>query len=270
MADKNKSEKKRIDILLVEKKLSASREEAKKMVMAGCVYLNNQKVSKPSAIGYESDSLEVKNFQKEFVSRGGYKLKKAILDFNIDLSGKTAADIGASTGGFTDCMLQNGATKVFAVDSGYGQLDWKMRSDDRVVSLERCNARFLEAETFNNELVDFVSIDVSFISVKLIFPALLNVIKDNAKVVCLIKPQFEAGRDKVGKKGVVRDKSVHIEVINNVISYAIDNMFNILGLSYSPIKGPNGNIEYLLYMSKNENGVSMDVEKVVNLAWCKL
>jgi len=265
----NKIEKKRIDVLLVEKQLAKSREEAKKMVMAGCVYLNNQKVDKPSAFGKENDAIAVKNFQKEFVSRGGFKLKKAIVDFEIDLKDKIAADIGASTGGFTDCMLQNGAKKVYAVDSGYGQLDWKMRSDARVVSLERCNARFLEAETFG-ESVDFVSIDVSFISVKLIFPALLNVMTKRAEIVCLIKPQFEAGREKVGKKGVVRDKNVHKEVISSVIGYATDNAFNVLGLSYSPIKGPNGNIEYLLYLSNDQDAKLYDIDVVVSNAWSDL
>jgi 23S rRNA (cytidine1920-2'-O)/16S rRNA (cytidine1409-2'-O)-methyltransferase len=260
------TEKKRIDVLLVEKKLASSREQAKKMVMAGCVYMNNQKVSKPSQIALISDAFEVKNFKKEFVSRGGYKLKKAIETFNIILQDKIAADIGASTGGFTDCMLQNGVKKVFAVDSGYGQLDWKLRSDDRVVSLERCNARLLEKETFGQR-VDFVSIDVSFISVRLIFPALINILKENADIVCLIKPQFEAGREKVGKKGVVREKSTHIDVIMNVISYAKDHSFSVLGLSYSPIKGPNGNIEYLIYLSNYQQEKLYNIDDVVNTAW---
>jgi len=265
----NKRDKKRIDVLLVEKKIAKSREDAKKMVMAGCVYLNNQKVDKASTVGNIDDAIEVKNFEKEFVSRGGYKLKKAIKDFEIDLKDKTAADIGASTGGFTDCMLQNGAKKVYAVDSGYNQLDWKMRTDARVVSLERCNARFLKFETFG-ETVDFVSIDVSFISVKLIFPALLNVMKKPAEIVCLIKPQFEAGRDKVGKKGVVRDKKVHMDVVEAVIGYASQSALNVLGISYSPIKGPNGNIEYLLYLSNEKDEKPYDINTIVSDAWSNL
>jgi len=256
----------RIDVLLVEKGLAESREQAKKMVMAGCVYADNIKVEKPSSVfGLEAE-IEVKNFEKEFVSRGGYKLKKALIEFGISLKAKVAADIGASTGGFSDCMLQKGAKRVFAVDTGYGQLDWKIRSDERVKVFERFNARFLEADTFDMK-VDFIAVDVSFISLKLIFPAIVKTMKKKATAVCLIKPQFEAGREKVGKKGVVREKSTHAEVIQNVIGYALDNGLSSSGLSYSPIKGPNGNIEYLLYLIYGGEKKKLDVESCVEAAW---
>ena len=264
-----KEDKARIDILLTEKGMAQSREEAKRMVMAGCVFADGERIDKPSQSCSENCQIEVKGFDKEFVSRGGYKLKKAIEVFSIRLDGLVCADIGASTGGFTDCMLQNGAKRVFAVDTGYGQLDWKIRSDERVTPLERFNARFLEADSLDVP-VGFAGIDVSFISLKLILPAVKKVLKEKGHVVCLIKPQFEAGREKVGKKGVVRDKAVHIEVIEHVIDYAKENGFCIFGLDFSPIKGPNGNIEYLLYIGLSGESVNVAIENVVNMAWTHL
>ncbi|MEX1307400.1 MAG: TlyA family RNA methyltransferase [Eubacteriales bacterium] len=264
-----KQDKSRIDSLLAEKSLAQSREEAKRMVMAGCVFVDGVRISKPSQAFFEDSLIEVKGFEKEFVSRGGYKLKKAIEAFDVRLDGLVCADIGASTGGFSDCMLQNGAKHVFAVDTGYGQLDWKVRSDARVTAVERFNARFLEADTLE-EPIDFAAIDVSFISLKLIFPAVKKTMKPNGTLVSLIKPQFEAGREKVGKKGVVRDRAVHEEVIQNVIHYALDNGFSILGLDFSPIKGPNGNIEYLLYLGMNQESKKIEIENVVNTAWSHL
>ncbi len=259
----------RIDIRLVALGMAQSREDAKKMVMAGCVFSDGIRVDKVSESVSQDAHLEVLGFEKEFVSRGGYKLKKAIAVFNIELNGLTCADIGASTGGFSDCMLQNGAKRVFAVDTGYGQLDWKIRSDARVSLYERFNARFLEIDTFD-EPVDFAAIDVSFISLKLILPAVRKTLKPDGRLVCLIKPQFEAGREKVGKKGVVRDKSVHAEVIRNVIAYAEGSGLNVLGLDFSPIKGPNGNIEYLLFLSASEKAVSYNIDLVIDAAWTNL
>ena len=264
-----KENKPRIDMALTEKGLAKSREEAKRMVMAGCVFVNGERCTKASQSILVDDLVEVRGFEKEFVSRGGYKLKKAIEVFGIRLDGLVCADIGASSGGFSDCMVQNGAKRVFAVDTGYGQLDWKIRSDARVTTLERFNARYLEADSLD-EPVDFAAIDVSFISLKLIFPAVKKVLKPGGKIVSLIKQQFEAGRDKVGKKGVVRDKAVHQEVIENVISYASENSYSIIGLNFSPIKGPNGNIEYLLYLSLDDKEIEPDISSTVEEAWAHL
>lgn len=239
--------KKRIDLLLVEKGYFESREKAKKAIMAGLVFVNNQRCDK-AGVDFEEDSdITVKGNPIPYVSRGGLKLEKAINNFNLDLNEKVCMDIGASTGGFTDCMLKNGAKKVFSIDVGYGQLAWKLRQDDRVVCMERKNIRYVTSEDINEE-VNFSSIDVSFISLKLVLPKCKELMKDGAEIVALIKPQFEAGKDKVGKKGVVRDKSTHIEVIKNIADFSLDNGFEILNLDYSPIKGPEGNIEYLIHL----------------------
>jgi len=264
-----KANKVRIDVYLTENGLAQSREEAKKMVMAGCVFVDEEKMVKSSQTVAPGSAVEIKGFEKEFVSRGGHKLKKAIDVFKIRLDGLVCADIGASTGGFSDCMLQNGAKRVFAVDTGYGQLDWKIRSDARVTLFERFNARHLSDDTFD-EAVDFAAIDVSFISLKLIYPAVRKTLKPDGRIVSLIKPQFEAGREKVGKKGVVRDKAVHGEVIQNVIGYAEENGLVVKGLDYSPIKGPNGNIEYLLYLGLKNDAEAYDIKALVDNAWSHL
>ncbi len=242
------NDKVRLDQQLTQLGLCASREKAKAAVMAGLVYVNGQKASKAGDLVREGDKIEVRG-GSEFVSRGGYKLKKAVGVFGLDLAGKTCMDIGASTGGFTDCMLQRGAEKVYAVDVGYGQLAWKLRSDPRVVNLERTNVRYLTHEAVP-EALDFISVDVAFISLKLVLPVAADFLKDGGVCVCLVKPQFEAGRDKVGKKGVVRDKSVHAEVLENAVAFARGLGFAVTGLDYSPIKGPEGNIEYLMCLRK--------------------
>lgn len=237
--------KERLDILLVNKGFFTSRERAKTAIMAGDVYVGGA-ISDKAGTKIDVDAeITVKNDQCPFVGRGGYKLAKAIEAFDVDLSEKTAMDIGASTGGFTDCMLQNGARRVYAVDVGYGQLDWKLREDERVVNMEKTNVRYLEADAIAERL-DFVSIDVSFISLKLIFPVARRLMKDGAVLVCLIKPQFEAGRSQVGKKGIVRDKAVHREVIEKVMDYAAANGLRPSDLTFSPMTGAKGNIEYLL------------------------
>jgi len=217
--------------------------------MGGEVDVGTRRIDKASELIKPEDELEIRGKSNPYASRGGLKLEKAMQTFPITLEGKVCADIGASTGGFTDCMLQNGAAKVYAVDVGYGQLDWKLRSDARVVCLERTNARYLSTEQIP-EALDFASIDVSFISLKLIFPALYALLREGGEVACLIKPQFEAGREKVGKKGVVRDPAVHLEVLENFLRHAKENSFTVLGITYSPIRGPEGNIEYLGYLKK--------------------
>ena len=245
------SKKVRLDVLLVERGLLDSRQKAQANIMAGLVFVSGQRVDKPGTAVVEDAPIEVRGHALPYVSRGGLKLEKAMRTFPITLEGRICADIGASTGGFTDCMLQNGAAKVYAVDVGYGQLDWKLRSDPRVVCLERTNARYLDHEQVPDTL-DFASIDVSFISLKLIFPALYGLLRQGGEIACLIKPQFEAGREKVGKKGVVRDPKVHLEVLENFLTHAKDNHFTVLGITYSPIRGPEGNIEYLGYLRKSE------------------
>lgn len=244
------SDKQRLDTKIFELGLSESREKAKAFIMAGQVYVNGMKVLKAGTSVEPDDKIEVRG-SSEFVSRGGYKLKKAMTVFPIDLNGKICMDIGASTGGFTDCMLQKGATKVYSVDVGYGQLAWKLRSDPRVVNLERTNVRYITEEQIP-EKIDFASVDVSFISLCLVLPAVYPLLGEDGQCVCLIKPQFEAGREKVGKKGVVRDKSVHAEVIEKVRDFAQELGFAVGGLDYSPIKGPEGNIEYLIYLKKSK------------------
>lgn len=240
--------KKRLDILLFERGLAESRQKAQAVIMSGQVYVNGQKVDKAGAPTGEDASIEVRGGGLKYVSRGGLKLEKAMETWPITLDGALCADIGASTGGFTDCMLQNGAAKVYAVDVGYGQFAWKLRSDPRVVCMERTNARYLTHEQVPDEL-DFASVDVSFISLNLILPPLRGLMKPAGQAVCLIKPQFEAGKDKVGKKGVVRDREVHREVLEHFLDHAAAADFSVRGLTYSPIRGPEGNIEYLGWIS---------------------
>ena len=238
----------RLDILISTKEADISREKAKALIMSGCVYVGNEKMDKAGALVSEDAPYEIRGKTLKYVSRGGLKLEKAMQQFPILLENKTCMDIGASTGGFTDCMLQNGAEKVFAVDVGYGQLAWKLRTDDRVINLERTNIRYLTEEQMHTK-VDFVSIDVSFISLGLVLPVAKKLLKTDGSLVALIKPQFEAGREKVGKKGVVRDPMVHSEVINKIVELAKNLGFCVAGLAYSPVKGPEGNIEYLIYLT---------------------
>ena len=245
------SNKTRLDVLLVERGLQETRQKAQATIMSGLVFVNNQKVDKVGTPVANDAEIEVRGNALKYVSRGGLKLEKAMTSFALSLDGCICGDIGASTGGFTDCMLQNGAKKVYAVDVGYGQLDWKLRNDPRVVCMERTNARYLSHEQIPDEL-DFASIDVSFISLKLILPAVHNVLKAGGHIACLVKPQFEAGREKVGKKGVVRDPAVHLEVLENFLIHAKESGFTVLDLTYSPIRGPEGNIEYLGYLESGE------------------
>lgn len=252
-----KVEKERLDVLLVQQGLANSRELAKAYIMAGNVYVDGQKEDKAGTKVAVTAKLEVKGNQMKYVSRGGYKLEKAMDVFGIRLDGKICLDIGASTGGFTDCMLQNGASKVYAIDVGYGQFAWKLRNDERVVCLEKTNVRYVTHEQVPDE-GDFASIDVSFISLTKVLPAVLGVLGEKGQLVCLIKPQFEAGREKVGKKGVVRDSSVHREVIEMIVEYVRTQSLGILGLDFSPIKGPEGNIEYLIYLDKSQIGMHED------------
>lgn len=262
--------KERLDLLLVQRQLAASREKAKAIIMSGNVYVNGQKEDKAGSTFDEKSNIEVRGNTLKYVSRGGLKLEKAMSHFDITLDGKVCMDVGSSTGGFTDCMLQNGAVKVYAVDVGHGQLDWKLRQDERVVCMEKTNIRYVEPENIE-ELVEFSSIDVSFISLTKVLLPVRNLLTDNGQIACLIKPQFEAGREKVGKKGVVRDSKVHEEVIHKVIAYAVSISFEVLGLEFSPIKGPEGNIEYLLYLQKQPEGTSWEripfsVEEIVKEA----
>lgn len=261
------SKKERLDILLVEKGICESREKAKTNIMAGLIFVDGQRVDKAGEKVKVDADIVFKGEKLKYVSRGGLKLEKAMNTFGIDLTDKVCMDIGASTGGFTDCMLQNNASKVFAVDVGYGQFAWKLRTDERVVCMEKTNIRYITPEDIGVAL-DFASIDVSFISLRTIMPAVKALLADKGEVVALIKPQFEAGRDKVGKKGVVRDKEVHLEVINTIINFLMENELNVLGLSYSPIKGPEGNREYLVYFTKDKekegNFELSQIEDIVN------
>ena len=251
--------KERLDVILVNQGYAPSREKAKAIIMSGNVYVNGQKEDKAGAQFDESKiQLEVRGSQLKYVSRGGLKLEKAMASWDISLEGSICMDIGASTGGFTDCMLQNGAVKVYAVDVGHGQLAWKLRNDERVVCMEKTNFRYMMPGDIEDAL-DFASVDVSFISLtKILIPA-RNLLKDGGRMVCLIKPQFEAGKDKVGKKGVVRERSVHEEVVRKILDYADSIGFEVINLEYSPIKGPEGNIEYLMYIKK-------DAERSLQLA----
>lgn len=257
-------QKQRIDVLMFEKGLAESREKAKSLIMAGQVYIDEQKVDKPGT-NISPDANIIVRQSAKYVSRGGLKLEKSMDKFNINLCNKVCMDIGASTGGFTDCMLQNGAKKVYSVDVGYGQLAWKLRCDERVCNLERTNIRYLD-NSIIKEPIEFVSIDVSFISLKLVLPKVMELLTDVGDCVALIKPQFEAGRDKVGKKGVVRDIAVHKEVICNVFGFTRELGFKVIELDYSPIKGPEGNIEYLMHIKKNSE-IEIDdiiIDKVVS------
>lgn len=243
--------KKRLDVLLTERGLAPSREKAKAIIMAGIVYVNNQKEDKAGATFPEEAVVEVRGQGLRYVSRGGLKLEKAMQCFPIDLKGRVCMDIGASTGGFTDCMLQNGASKVYAIDVGYGQLDWKLREDPRVVCMEKTNFRYVTPGDLDPEAMpDFASVDVSFISLSKILPPAAAILPEGGEMVCLIKPQFEAGREKVGKKGVVRDPAVHEQVIESCLEIAVRAGFSVEGLSWSPIRGPEGNIEYLMYLRR--------------------
>lgn len=242
-------EKLRLDTELVSRGLVESREKAKALIMSGIVYVNNQKVTKAGENVKEEDNIEVRGQGLQYVSRGGLKLEKAVKNFAIELTDKVCMDVGASTGGFTDCMLQNGASKVYSIDVGYGQLAWKLRQDSRVVNLERTNIREVTNEQVP-EQIDFTSIDVAFISLRLVLPVVHTLLRDDGYVMCLIKPQFEAGKEKVGKKGVVRDPAVHIEVIQTITRFMAENGFDVERLDFSPIRGPEGNIEYLAYAKK--------------------
>lgn len=263
-----KQKKQRLDVLLVEKGLAPSREKAKAIIMAGIVYVDGNKEDKAGTTFPVNAVIEIKGKTLPYVSRGGLKLEKAMQKFPITLSGKVCMDVGSSTGGFTDCMLQNGATKVYAIDVGHGQLAWKLRNDERVVCMEKTNIRYVVPEDID-ELAAFSSIDVSFISLTKVLLPVKNLLTEDGQVVCLIKPQFEAGREKVGKKGVVRDRAVHEEVIRMVMDYASSIDFYPLALDFSPVKGPEGNIEYLLFLSKNKQDQeivdvsSIDIKAVV-------
>lgn len=269
--------KERLDCLLVKRGLAPSREKAKAVIMAGDVFVDGQREDKAGSMFDDSKDIEVRGKKLAYVSRGGLKLEKAVNEFGIVLEGKVCMDVGASTGGFTDCMLQNKAVKVYAVDVGHGQLAWKLRQDDRVVCMEKTNIRYVTPDDIK-EPVQFASIDVSFISLTKVLLPVKNLLTDDGQIGCLIKPQFEAGREKVGKKGVVRDKKVHEEVIKKIIDYALSIGFEVLNLEYSPIKGPEGNIEYLLYLQNRQetdndkiepvyfNDENCNIENIVNQA----
>ncbi|NBH12642.1 TlyA family RNA methyltransferase [Lachnospiraceae bacterium] len=256
--------KERLDVLLVQRGLAPSREKAKIMIMEGNVFAAGQREDKAGTFFDDKISIEVRGNTLKYVSRGGLKLEKAIKHFNISLGGKICMDIGASTGGFTDCMLQNGAQKVYAVDVGYGQFAWKLRQDDRVICMEKTNIRYVKPEDLA-DVLDFASADVSFISLTKVLPAAWDLLSSQGEMVCLIKPQFEAGREKVGKKGVVRDAGVHREVIEKILAFAQELGFAVKALEFSPIKGPEGNIEYLVYIRKNKelDEACIDVPAVV-------
>lgn len=249
---KEKKKKERLDVLLVKRGLAESREKAKAIIMTGNVFVEEQREDKAGSMFAEDAQIRIKGTPMKYVSRGGYKLEKAMELWHVPLQDKLCMDVGSSTGGFTDCMLQNGAVKVYAIDVGTNQLAWKLRQDERVVSMEKTNIRYVTPEDIADP-IDFSSIDVAFISLTKVLIPVWNLLKNGGRVVCLVKPQFEAGREKVGKKGVVRDKKVHEEVVCHIMTYALSMGFEILGLSYSPIKGPEGNIEYLLYIEKPQD-----------------
>lgn len=245
--------KERLDVLLVSRGLAESREKAKAIIMSGNVYVDGQKEDKAGTSFNDKVNIEVRGNTLKYVSRGGLKLEKAMANFDVTLEGKICMDVGSSTGGFTDCMLQNGAVRVYAVDVGHGQLAWKLRNDERVVCMEKTNIRYVTPDNIPDK-IQFSSIDVSFISLTKVLGPVKELLSDDGQIVCLIKPQFEAGREKVGKHGVVRDKAVHLEVINKVIEYAVSIGFEVLNLEFSPVKGPEGNIEYLLHLQKHTEG----------------
>lgn len=260
--------KTRLDVLLVERGLQETRQKAQTTIMSGLVFVNGQRVDKPGTAVPNEAAIEVRGNALKYVSRGGLKLEKAMASFPVRLDGAVCGDIGASTGGFTDCMLQNGAAKVYAVDVGYGQLAWKLRTDPRVVNLERTNIRYITEEQVP-EQIDFASIDVSFISLKLVLPVLYRLLRENGEAVCLIKPQFEAGKGKVGKKGVVRDPAVHCEVIETVLGFTAETGLAVLHLDFSPVRGPEGNIEYLMHVQRSGKGncfTSENVRQLVDLS----
>lgn len=262
------AEKLRLDLEIVSRGLVESREKAKALIMAGQVYVNGQKELKAGANIKSTDQIEVRGPQNPFVSRGGLKLQKAAKKFDINLEDCICMDIGASTGGFTDCMLSYGAKKVYAIDVGYGQLAWKLRTDERVVNMERTNFRYVTHEQIPED-IDFASVDVSFISLKIILPVLRGLLRYSGEAVCLIKPQFEAGKDKIGKKGVVRDPQVHTDVVNSIVEFAFENGFTIKNIDYSPIKGPEGNIEYLMHIVKCDEPqklIELTAEELVSLS----
>lgn len=264
--------KERLDLLLVKKGIAPSREKAKAMIMEGNVYVDGQKEDKAGASFAETSAVEYRGKALKYVSRGGLKLEKALAQFSVSLEDKICMDIGASTGGFTDCMLQNGAKKVYAVDVGYGQFAWKLRQDARVVCMEKTNIRYVTPQDIADAL-DFASADVSFISLEKALPPAKALLRRDGEMVCLIKPQFEAGREKVGKKGVVRDKKVHLEVIERVLLFAKEEGFHILNLDYSPVKGPEGNIEYLVHLRNDGTGLqeeTVDASAVVEAAHAAL
>jgi 23S rRNA (cytidine1920-2'-O)/16S rRNA (cytidine1409-2'-O)-methyltransferase len=250
--------KERLDVLLVNRGLATSREKAKAVIMSGNVYVDGQKEDKAGQLFPESVNIEVRGTTLKYVSRGGLKLEKAMECFDVEPNGKVCMDVGSSTGGFTDCMLQNGAVKVYAVDVGHGQLDWKLRNDPRVVCMEKTNIRYVTPQDIDDK-IQFSSIDVSFISLTKVLEPVKNLLDDEGEIVCLIKPQFEAGREKVGKHGVVRDPQVHREVIEKVIEYAVSIGFEVKNLEFSPVKGPEGNIEYLLHIRKHTEGIFLDI-----------
>lgn len=255
--------KERADVLMVNKDLAPSREKAKRLIMSGEVFIGTQRVEKPGQLINIDEDITIKSNSLKYVSRGGFKLEKAINLYNLNLKDLTCVDIGASTGGFTQCMLFNGAKKVYAIDVGYNQLDYSLRIDDRVISMEKTNIRTFDTSKIT-EPIDFISIDVSFISLELVLPKAVELLRENGKIVALIKPQFEAGRDKVGKKGIVRDKAVHKEVIEKVINIVRDLNLRILGLTYSPIKGATGNVEFLILLeNSNIESVNLDIDSVI-------
>ncbi len=258
------SEKQRLDAELVARGIIQSREQAKAAIMAGQVYVNNQKADKAGDSVTAEDKIEFRGENLKYVSRGGLKLEKAMELYGFELADKICMDVGASTGGFTDCMLQKGATKVYSIDVGYGQLAWKLRTDERVVNLERTNVRYITEEQVPDK-VDFVSIDVSFISLGLVIPVLVPFLSEEAMMVCLVKPQFEAGKDKVGKHGVVRDPATHREVLERAVGFAKNAGFGIVGLEFSPIKGPQGNIEYLMVLTRKEPELDITPEEIKTL-----
>lgn len=265
-------EKIRLDVALFERGFVDSREKGKALIMAGLVYVNGQKETKAGASVKNEDCIELRGEKMPYVSRGGYKLAKAIDEFGLKLDGCICMDIGASTGGFTDCMLMNGASKVYSIDVGYGQLAWKLRNDSRVINMERTNFRYVTHEEIPEE-IDFASVDVSFISLKLIIPVMRELLKDKGRAVCLIKPQFEAGKEKIGKKGVVREIETHFEVVQMIYDFVLENGFSVLNLDFSPIKGPQGNIEYLIYIEKStdpESYLTKSVEDIVTASHDKL
>jgi 23S rRNA (cytidine1920-2'-O)/16S rRNA (cytidine1409-2'-O)-methyltransferase len=260
----------RLDQLVFEKGYAPSREKARALIMSGCVFLDGQRADKPGQQVSPDADPEVRSHELPFVSRGGYKLDKAIRVFGIDPTGKTCIDCGASTGGFTDVLLQHGAAKVYAVDVGYGQLAWKLREDPRVICLERTNLRYVTEEQIPEKL-DLAVCDVSFISLRLVMPAVAKLLKPGAEIMCLIKPQFEAGRELVGKKGVVRDSAVHEQVIRGILDFMPTIGFSVCALDYSPITGPEGNIEFLLYMKKTlQDSAEVDIAALVKSAHTEL